>query len=101
MPDKEAISWIFLATALATQSEPTDIRGISLLADGINHAVPTHRELQESLAWLKKNDLVIKQAQKYELTNKGIALYESARHSGKILEIWKELEKNLSKYSDE
>jgi SOS-response transcriptional repressor LexA len=96
MPDKEIISLIFLATAMATQVEATDIRGISLLADGINHAVPTHNEMQHSLSWLQKNGLVTKQAGKYQLTIKGKSMFDSARHSGKMLDIWKDLEERIA-----
>lgn len=99
--NKETISWIFLATALATQVEPANISGISLLADGINHAVPTHTVIQDSLAWLTKNELVEKDANKYKLTPKGKSLFESARHSGVLLGIWKELEKSLSNYRND
>lgn len=54
MTDKQTISWIFLATAMATNAKSTDIRGISSVADGINHAVPTQKELQTSISWLTK-----------------------------------------------
>jgi translation initiation factor IF-1 len=95
MSEKETISWIFLATALATEKEPTDIRGIFLLADGINHTVPTHKEMQYSLAWLQKNDLVTVELKKYNLTSKGKLLFDSARQSGKLLDIWRNLEDHI------
>ncbi len=71
MTDKQTISWIFLPTALATNTKPTNINGISSVADGINHAVPTQKELQTSISWLIRNELIIKQGKNYELTSKG------------------------------
>jgi len=101
MTDKQTISWIFLATALATNTKPTDMDGISSLADGINHAVPTHKELQTSIAWLTKHGLIVKQGKNYELTDKGKIEYETAsKHTDKLLEIWKVLEKHLNSYGD-
>jgi predicted transcriptional regulator len=101
MTDKQTISWIFLATALATNRKPTDMNGISSVADGINHAVPTHKELQTSITWLTKQGLIVKQGKNYELTDKGKLEYETAsRHSDKLLGIWKVLEKHLSSYGD-
>jgi hypothetical protein len=60
MTNEQTISWIFLSIALASQTEPTDFSGISSVADGINHAVPTQKELQTSIAWLTTNGLVEK-----------------------------------------
>lgn len=101
MSDKQTIAWIFLATALATNLKPTDMNGISLVADGINHAVPTHKELQTSISWLTKQGLIVKQGKSYELTGKGKLEYETAsKHTDKLLEIWKVLERHLSSYGD-
>jgi len=58
MTDSQTIAWIFLAIALASQTEPADFDSISTIADGINHAVPTLKELQTSLIWLINNGLV-------------------------------------------
>jgi predicted transcriptional regulator len=101
MTDLQTISWIFLATALATITKPTDMNGISSVADGINHAVPTHKELQISIAWLTKKGLIVKQGRNYELTDKGKLEYKSAsEHTEKLLEMWGVIEKNLSSYSE-
>lgn len=98
MTDQQIISWIFLATALATSTKPTDMNGISSVADGINHAVPTHKELQTSIAWLTKKGLIVKQGRNYELTDKGKLEYKSAsEYTKKLLEMWEVIEKNLSK----
>ena len=63
MTEGQTRSWIFLATAMASQAEPADYDSISNIADGINRAVPTHKEIQTSLTWLTKNDLVFKREQ--------------------------------------
>ena len=65
MKESKTISWIFLATVMASQVEPANFSDISQIADGINHAVPTHKELQSSIAWLVGNNLLLKQANKY------------------------------------
>jgi predicted transcriptional regulator len=101
MTEKQIISWIFLAIALATNTNPTDINGISSVADGINHAVPTNKELQTSIDWLSKNGLIIQHNKNYELTDKGKLEYETAsEHSNKLLETWEILEKLLCNYGD-
>ena len=74
MNESTTISWIFLATAFASEQEPANFESILQIADGINHAVPTHKELQTSLDWLTKNGLVEKSGKKYQLTNSGTEL---------------------------
>ena len=101
MTDIQTISWIFLATALATNTKPTDINGISSVADGINHAVPTQKELQTSISWLTRNELIFKQGKNYELTSKGKSEYETASSKTKtLMKIWENLEQNFNKYAD-
>ena len=97
----QTISWIFLATALATNTKPTDISGISSVADGINHAVPTQKELQTSISWLTTHGLIIKQGKNYELTSKGKLEYETAsKKTQTLIKIWKNIELNLNRYID-
>ena len=99
MTDIQTISWIFLATALTTSTEPTNINGISSVADGINHAIPTQRELQTSISWLIKQGFILKQSKNYELTTKGKIEYEKASKNTKILmSIWKNIEINFNLY---
>ena len=46
---------IFMATAIASETGPSDFNGISMIADGINHLTPTHKEIQAwfiSQGWL-------------------------------------------------
>ncbi|MES2617399.1 MAG: hypothetical protein V4613_05945 [Bacteroidota bacterium] len=101
MTNEQTISWIFLATALATNTKPSDINGISLVADGINHAVPTQKELQTSISWLTKRGLIIKQGKSYELTANGKFEYETvSKNTDKLLAIWKNLEIKFNSYAD-
>ncbi len=99
MTDLQTISWIFLATALATNIKPTDINGISEIADGINHAVPTQKELQSSISWLTRNELIIKYGKNYELTSKGKSEYEIASNKTEpLMNILKNIELKFSTY---
>ena len=96
----QTISWIFLATALATSTKPTDINGISLVADGINHAIPTQKELQTSISWIITQGLILKQGKNYELTSKGKIEYENASMNTQLLmSILKNIQMNFKLYS--
>ena len=99
MTKEQTTSWIFLATAIASQTEPADYDSISKIADGINHAVPTHKELQTSLTWLTTNNLVTKTGTKYSLTEKGQLDFDSAsRQTSILMKIWDNLDTILKKY---
>jgi hypothetical protein len=101
MIESETTSWIFLATAIASQKEPADFNSISNIADGINHAIPTHKELQASLTWLSSHGLVAKTRNKYSLTEKGKMDYDTAsRQTSTLLKIWDNVEAVLKKYRD-
>ena len=63
----QTISWILLSTALASAHQPANFESISQIADGINHSVPTHKELQTSLTWLTKYGFVEKSGKKYHV----------------------------------
>jgi hypothetical protein len=92
MDDARTISWIFYAVEMATSSGPADYREISSVADGINHAVPTHKELQTSLTWLANAGLVSKSSGGYSLTTNGTALITGARkESNTVMKVWASL----------
>ena len=97
MSESETISWIFLATAFASEQEPANFESISQIADGINHAVPTHKELQSSLGSLMKTGFVEKSSKKYQLTIVGTEVVDKAksRTNNIILNIWDELTKEI------
>ena len=100
MTETQSISWIFLAIALASQTEAADFNSISTIADGINHAVPTHKEMQTSILFLTTKDLVRKQGKKYDLTAKGKNTYQLANDNSKtLLQIWKNLGDLIENYT--
>ena len=99
--EKRIIAWIFLAVSMASETEPADLIGISTIADGINHAVPTQRELQTSISWLTAKGLIIKQGKSYDLTSKGKIEYESAsKNIQTVMKIWENIELNFNDYGD-
>ena len=99
MTYKQTISWIFLSTAIASQKEPANFASISNIADGINHAIPTHKELQTSLTWLTQTGLIIKLGNKYSLTERGRLDYEeSSKNSRTVLNIWENVKTRLNRY---
>ena len=75
---ENTISWIFLSIAIASETEPADFRQISMIADGLNHAVPNHKELQSSISWLMERGLVLKHSNKYELSEKGTKIFSQS-----------------------
>jgi predicted transcriptional regulator len=81
MIDK-TISWIFLSIGISSQTGPADFREISMIADGINHAVPNHKELQSSISWLLDKGLVLKHSNRYELSEKGAREFERVSEKG-------------------
>lgn len=100
MKNEQIISWIFLATALASQTRPAKLNEISMIADGINHAVPTQQELRNSLNKLLELGLVDKIEKKYELTAKGKLEHEKAsRETNILITIWKNLENRFKDYA--
>ncbi len=94
MAEDETISWIFLATAMASQVDPTNFEGIEQMADGINHAIPTQKKIRNSITILIKRDLVQKMpGKKYLLSDKGKLVYEHvSEETNLLLKIWKNLE---------
>jgi len=95
MTESQIISWIFLAIAMGSQKTAIDYSGISMIADGINHAVPTQKEMQLSIKWLLKKEMIIKKNKSYALSIKGKEIFEKENsNTNTILEIWE----NLNKY---
>lgn len=89
-------SWIFLSVAYATRSEPASLASVIAMADAINHAIPTHWELQRTLGRLLHNGFISKSGRRYSLTVKGEGLFEAARAGRKtVFEILGELSRSL------
>lgn len=96
MTHEKTVAWIFLSTVLASGTEPSNMSGISMVADGINYAFPTQKELQISFSWLIEKGLVEKNGKKYSLTTEGKAVFDKATQNTEILlEIWQNLEKMI------
>ena len=94
MTNNQTISWIFLATALASQQKPATIKDISKIADGIYHAVPKEKEMKASLSFLIENGWIEKKNSTYQLTKKGMINYNFASlKTDLLLNIWKNIEK--------
>lgn len=97
---KRIIAWIYLAVSIASQTDPTDFKGISMIADSINHAVPTHKELQIATSWLINKGLINKVGNKYSLTEKGREDYSYAQLETKsLLKMWDSLEQKINNYA--
>jgi hypothetical protein len=75
MTEAETISWILLSV----YEEGCTRREISLTADGINHAVPTHDEMETSLGWLQDRGFVGEDGGRFALTDTGAAFLSRFR----------------------
>jgi hypothetical protein len=71
MTEAQTYSWIFYALAAVRNNEGASVRDIEAVADGINHAVPTQKELASSLSWTESQGLVVKTGKKIFLTDRG------------------------------
>ena len=96
MDEARTRAWIMYAVELASQTEPATFSAISEIADGINHAVPTHKELQSSLGWLAKQGLVQRCGSGYSVTAIGSETIGSARAgASSAFQIWESLTASL------
>ena len=101
MDNSTTISWIFLAIALSSDKSLVDFKGISQIADGINHAVPSHKEIQDSISWLLSKDFILKIGNKYSLSDLGKSIMiDSETNTKTVLNIWKNIDNKISKYND-
>jgi len=98
MTEERTISWIYLAIGMALKESHVTFTDISMMADGINHAVPTHQELQVSVSWLIKHGLVEKKGNKYLFTDAGKINYTNAvKNLQYLLPMWDALELEIRK----
>ena len=97
MTQTQTFSWIFYSVALASQQEPADYTGIESVADGINHAVPTQKEIKASLAWAVAQNLIQKEGKRYRLTEDGKKLLDAASE-GTTMKTWKNLESKFGQF---
>jgi hypothetical protein len=97
MSDNEIISWIFYAVSYAENSSALNMKKISEIADGINHAVPTQKEMTIALDWLMERGFVEKAKKSYTPTVAGRNLVNSARRkSNTTMGVWRALEAEIS-----
>jgi hypothetical protein len=91
-PEASTVAWILYSVAMASGREPAPIASISTLADAINHAVPTDKELQRSLLRLQSLRLVSREGRSFKLTESGAAMVERAQESSTyVTGVWKHL----------
>jgi DNA-binding PadR family transcriptional regulator len=85
MTEGQTIAWILLSVP----ESPGTLQDIIAMADAINHAIPSHQELQTSLGWLLSRDLIGKSNQKYALTEAGSQLLSETRGRHRyVMKIW-------------
>ncbi len=102
MINQQTTSWLFLALSLSSQKEPASLEGISQIADAINHAVPTQKEMQSSLSWLLKQGLIITVAEKYSLTESGNKIFIATQNETNVLlKMWKSIEDKFNELKSE
>ncbi len=85
MSNEKTNSWIFLAAGMSSNGSPISYKDILLIADGINHAVPMHKELQDAFRWLLNHKLLRKEGKKYSITDEGIELLEQASAKSNLI----------------
>jgi hypothetical protein len=89
----QTYSWIFYAVGLASQALPATFAGIERVADGINHAIPTRKEIRVSLSWAVSQGLVVKEGKRLTLTKEGLTLLTDASAASHTTSgVWKYLE---------
>ena len=101
MTENQVNSWIFLAAVTGNNNGPVTFRSIKGIADAINHAVPTEKELQTAFKWLTARGLMLKVGKGFEVTPEGSRLFtESSSISTNIFDQWKYLEKRFRQISN-
>ena len=102
MINLQTTSWLFLVLALSSQKEPASLKGISQIADAINHSVPTQKEMESSLSWLLKQGLIITVAKKYSLTERGNKIFIATQNETNVLlKMWRSIEDKFNELKSE
>ena len=92
MTDAETFSWILLSV----DERGSTRRQISELADDINHAVPTQREMETSFQWLLQRGLIREDDGRFALTDAGTALIARFRNPTRpIMQTWDAVSKAI------
>jgi len=92
----QTYSWLFYALALASGTKPARYRDIEQVADGINQAIPTQKEMRESLAWLSEEGLIVKEGKAYILSENGVSLLNMLPNKvHTTMGVWKSIENHF------
>jgi hypothetical protein len=90
-------SWILLSIAYAGRKKLTSLVDIIALADAINHAIPTTREMDRALNRLLDGRLISHKRGTFTATKTGLAAIKKVeRRSKGVLTLWDNLHKLLS-----
>ena len=93
----QTYSWIFYAIGLASKTAACTTAEVENIADGINHARPSQKEMQASVWWTASKGLILKDQKRLQLTAEGIALLSDARSaSNTALGVWKYIENRFT-----
>lgn len=71
MTEAQTYAWIFYAASAAANNQGAKHREIEAVADGINHALPTEKEMRASLEWTESRGLLRRVGRVIQLTDKG------------------------------
>jgi hypothetical protein len=71
MTEAQTYAWIFYAASAAARNQAAKHREIEAVADGINHAVPTHKEMAISFKWTESKGLLQRVGKMIQLTDEG------------------------------
>ena len=94
MTNSQIYTWIFLSLS----EEPSSVREITDVADGVNHAVPTQEELRSAFQWLSARGLSKQDGTKYSFTQEGAILRKKCvGPKMTIRESWASVEKQFIK----
>ncbi len=96
MTDTQVFAWIFFSI----QEELSSLQQIIGNADAINHAIPSHRELQMSLGWLQRQGLIQRKKKQYCLTKPGLVISKKVSSKSKF-KTWDKTTEYLSKLSQD
>lgn len=89
MTEAETYSWIFYAASAAANSDGVTLRDIEAVADGINHAIPTQKEMATSLSWAESKGLIERAGKKVFLTEVGRTFATRfSEKSGSVMKTW-------------
>jgi len=88
-------AWILLSVP----EDPATLDRVIGIADAVNHAIPTHQELQDSLGFLRASGMIVKNEHCYHLADAGRTLLANVRNlpTDSIFDIWNRLESELSR----